>query len=268
MSNSNSSSTETITANLLRLAGYGLLLLALANFGEALVPPRFGQDPVWELSTLTKFSGSSPVPIIGMVLIFYGESTARSSFGKTVIKVLSWLSLLLGVIYIVMLLIGISAAIRINNDNNNQASSVATQQLAQFNTAKENLKNTDDSNLKKAAEFIERQSPNIKLNKENPAELRTQLAAEIAKNENELKTRLADQKARAFRQLVKQSGKSYFEALVSAIVFISIWNQTKWTRSVVKKRKKKGTKSGAASLSDIASAPTLETEETNPETEE
>ncbi len=140
MSNSTSSSTETITANLLRFAGYGLLLLALANFGEALIPPRFGQDPSWELSALAKLAGSSPVPIIGMVLVFYGESTARSPLGKTVLKILSWLSLLLGIIYIVLTLIGISAAIRINNDNNNQASAVATQQLTQFNNAKETLK--------------------------------------------------------------------------------------------------------------------------------
>ena len=115
MSNSSSSSTETITANLLRFAGYGLLLLALANFGEALIPPRFGQDPAWELGALAKLAGSSPVPIIAMVLVFYGESTARSNFGKTILKVLSWLSLLLGIFYILMTLIGISAAIRINN---------------------------------------------------------------------------------------------------------------------------------------------------------
>jgi hypothetical protein len=268
MSNSNSGSTEAITANMLRFAGYGLLLLALANFGEALIPPRFGQDPAWELGTLAKLAGSSPVPIIGMVLVFYGESTARSPLGKTILKILSWLSLLLGIVYIVMTLIGISAAIRINNDNNNQASAVATQQLTQFNNAKENLKNTDDENLKKAAEFIERRSPNIKLNKENATELRTQLAAEIAKGENDARRELEDRKARAFRQLIKQAAKSYFEALVSAVIFIGLWNQTKWTRSVVKKRKKKGAKSDSVSLSDIASAPTLETETTKPETEE
>lgn len=137
---SNSNSTEVVTANLLRFAGYGLLLLTLSNFAEALLPPRFGQDAGWEFSTLGKLVGTSPIPIIGLVLVFYGESTARSALGKNVLKFLSWLSLLLGIFYIGMMLVGISAVIRINNDNTTQANLVSSQQLAQFNTAKENLK--------------------------------------------------------------------------------------------------------------------------------
>ena len=117
MSNPNSNSTEVITANLLRFAGYGLLLLALSNFADALIPPRFGQDAGWEFSTLGKLVGTSPVPIIGLILVFYGEATARSPLGKTILKILSWLSLVLSILFIVMLLIGISAAIRINGDS-------------------------------------------------------------------------------------------------------------------------------------------------------
>jgi hypothetical protein len=264
MSNTNSNSTEVITSNLLRLAGYGLLLLAFSNFGDALFPPQFGKSATWEFSTLGKLVGTSPVPIIGLVLIFYGESTARSTFGKKILKFLSWLSLLLSIFYTVMLLIGISATIRLNNENNTQASFALSQQLTQFNTAKENLKNTNDANLLKAAEFIERQSPNLKLDKGNPTELRKQLEAEIAKNENTIKANIEDGKGRAFRQLVKQSVKWYFEAIVSAFVLFGIWSQTKWTRSANVRRKKKGSKA-PTSLGDIASAPTLDIESSEDE---
>ncbi|NMF59369.1 HpsJ-like protein, cyanoexosortase A-associated [Pseudanabaena yagii] len=256
MSNSNSNSTEVITANLLRLAGYGLLLLALSNFADALLPPKFVQDPTWEFTTLGKLVGTSPVPIIGLVLVFYGESTARSAFGKNILKFLSWLSLLLSIFFVIMLFIGISAAIRINGDNNTQASAVASQQIAQFNAIKENIKNTNDANLKKAAEFIEKRSPNIKLDKNNPAELRNQLEAEITKNEKAIKQNIEEGKNKTFRQLVKQALKWYFEAIVSAFVLFGIWNQTKWTRTN-QRRKKKGSKS-ATSLADVASTPTFE----------
>lgn len=265
MTNTNSNSTEVITANLLRFAGYGLLLLALSNFADALIPPRFGKDAAWEFATLGKLVGTSPVPIIGLVLVFYGESTARSAIAKNVLKFLSWLSLFLSIFYAIFLLIGISAAIRINNDNNTQASFALSQQIAQFNTAKESLKNTNNANLIKAAEFIERRSPNVKLNKSNPTELRKQLEAEILKNENAIKNTVQDSQTRASRQLIKQGIKWYFEAIVSAFILFGIWSQTKWTRTSVR-RKKKGSKN-VTSLSDIASAPTLDVESSNSQEE-
>lgn len=263
MSNPNSNSTEVITANLLRFAGYGLLLLAFSNFADALIPPRFGQDAGWEFSTLGKLVGTSPVPIIGLILVFYGEATARSPLGKTILKFLSWLSLLLSILFVVMLLIGISAAIRINGDNNNQASAVLSQQLSQFNTIKENVKNTNDANLRKAAEFIEKRSPNLKLNKDNPTELRKQIEAEIAKNENAIKQNIQEGQTKAARQLIKQACKWYFEAIVSAFVLFGIWNQTKWTRTNLR-RKKKGGKT-PTSLTDVASTPTFESETSDSE---
>ncbi|BBC24358.1 HpsJ family protein [Pseudanabaena sp. ABRG5-3] len=263
MSNPNSNSTEVITANLLRFAGYGLLLLALSNFADALIPPRFGQDAGWEFSTLGKLVGTSPVPIIGLILVFYGEATARSPLGKTILKILSWLSLVLSILFVIMLLIGISAAIRINGDNNTQASAVLSQQLSQFSAIKENLKNTNDTNLRKAAEFIEKRSPNIKLNKDNPAELRKQLETEIVKSENAIKQNIQEGQTKAGRQLIKQACKWYFEAIVSAFVLFGIWNQTKWTRTN-SRRKKKGGKT-PTSLADVASAPTLENETSDSE---
>jgi hypothetical protein len=264
MSNTNSNSTEVVTANLLRMAGYGLLILAFSNYGDALIPPQFGKDPTWEFSTLGKLVGTSPVPIIGLILVFYGESTARSAFGKKILSFLSWLSLLLSIVYVVMLLIGVSAAIRINSDNEAKASLALSQQLAQFNTAKENIKNTNDANLQKVAELIERQSPNIKLDKSNPTELRKQLDLEITKNEATIKTRIDDGKSQAFKQLIKQAAKWYFEAIVSAVVLFGIWTQTKWTRSTNVRRKKKGSKA-PTSLGDIASTPTLDVESVDSE---
>lgn len=255
---SNTNSNEAITAKLLHFAGYGLLLFSLANFADALIPPRFGQDPAWEFEALRKLVGTSPVPIIGLILVFYGETTARSPFGKTILKVLSWLSLVFGIFFALMLVVGVSAVIRLNNNINTQASFVLSQQVAQFNTAKESLKNTDDRNLQRAAEFIERRSPEIQLDKTNPTVLRSQIEAEILKNEKEIKDRVQNGQDQAFRQLIKQSLKAFFEAIVAAGLLFGIWSQSKWARSKAGiRKKKKGNKSTAASLADITGAPTL-----------
>ncbi len=258
MSNTTSGSNEAITAKLLRFAGYGLLLFSLANFADALLPPRFGQDPAWEFEALRKSVGTAPVPIIGLILVFYGESTARSPLGRNILKALSWLSLVLGIFFSIFLVVGISAVIRINTNLNTQASFVLSQQVSQFNTAKESLKNTDDRNLQRAAEFIERRSPDIKLDKTNPTVLRSQIEAEILKNEKEIKDRVQTGQEQAFRQLLKQSSKAFFEAIVAAVVLFGIWSQSKWARSKnVVRKKKKGGKSSSMSLADVASTPTL-----------
>lgn len=279
---SNSNSKEIITANLLRFAGYGLLLLAFSNFTDALIPPKFGQDAQWEFSTLGKLVGTSPVPIIGLILVFYDELTARSTFGKKVLKFLSWLSLLLSIFYVVMLLVGISAAIRINNDINTQANFALSEQTTKTNKAKEDIENrakedlkkTSDVELLKVAESFERGSPNIKLNKTNILELRSQLETELKnkleaewlKRTNDIKIKVEEGKSKAFRQLIKQAAKSYFEAIVSAFVLFGIWSQTKWTRTPTK-RKKKGS-AISTSLSDVASAPTFEADVFEPKNKE
>jgi len=96
------------------------------------------------------------------------------------------------------------------------------------------------------------------LNKSNPTELRSQLENEIVKNENGVKANVQESQTKAFRQLIKQAAKSYFEALVSAFVFFGIWNQTKWARTNLRRKKKSS--QAPTSLADVASAPTFETE--------
>jgi hypothetical protein len=86
--------------------------------------------------------------------------------------------------------------------------------------------------------------------------LRQQIETEIGKSEERIRSNIQDGQDRAFRQLIKQAGKWYFEAIVSAFILFGIWSQTKWTRTTAVRRKKKGSKT-PTSLGDIAGTPTL-----------
>lgn len=271
----NPSVIEGISPNLLRFVGYGLLFFAVANYAEALIPPRFAQDPNWEFQTLGALVNSAPLPIIGFSLIFFGESKARSPIGKTVLPIVAWLPLLMGLGYLVMMFVGISATLRLNTEISTRVNFVLTQQQTQFETARNNLKVTKDENLPEIAKQLLQRNPAggeaIKENQNNPAELRKQFEGEIQKTEATTRSRIEEDRARTTRQLLKQSVKWNAEALVSSILLIGLWAMTGWARK--KTKKKRGKSAPAMDLSDLTTpVATLpkpsETSETSPEDSE
>lgn len=59
---------------LLRFIGYGLLILTLFDVIYIIVPPLF-MNPAWELQTLGTLVEHTPVPLIGIGLIFLVSGT-------------------------------------------------------------------------------------------------------------------------------------------------------------------------------------------------
>ncbi|MEI6428225.1 MAG: HpsJ family protein [Pseudanabaena sp. ELA607] len=260
----NPSVIEGISPNLLRFVGYGLLFFTLANYAEALIPPRFAQDPNWEFQTLGALVNTAPLPIIGFSLIFFGESKARSPIGRTILPIVAWLPLLLGIGYLVMMFVGISATLRLNTEIATRANFVLTQQQTQFQTAKDNLKSAKDENLTEIAKQLLQRSPSgseaIKENQNNPNELRKQFEGEIQKTESTARSRIEEDRTRTSRQLLKQSLKWNAEALVSSILLIGLWAMTGWSRK--KSKKKRGKSSAALDLSELTATTAAPTETT------
>ncbi|WP_425214137.1 HpsJ-like protein, cyanoexosortase A-associated [Tumidithrix helvetica] len=248
-------SNNDLSASLLRFVGYGLLLLTISNFGDALIPPRF-TDETWVFQTLGSLVGSVPVPILGLVFVFYGESKARTSLGKSITKLLSWLSLLLAIFFIAMMFAGISVTIRINNNNNTEANFQLSRQASQFQQAMNNLKNVSDADLVKGATALQQQNSGVKLDLSNPQALRKQLETEFTKKDAAVKDGIENAKRNAFRRLIKQSVKWNFEALVSAGLFFGIWRITGWARAAQKRKKRPRS---APSLDDLVDLPTTNT---------
>lgn len=226
----NESTKESLALPALRYAGYGLLILTLSNVLDALIPPRFMQ-PVWEIQLVGNLVGTVPVLLIGLVLVFYGDLRARTYLERVILKYFSWLSLILGISYLLLVLLGLSATVRINNDNNNQASLQLSQQVLQLKQAKEQIDKATDADLKKFADTLKSQNSSLKLDANNPAELRQKLTDEIAKNEKTARIQNEENKKRTFLRLVKKSLKWNLEALISGLLLIGIWRVTSWTRS-------------------------------------
>ena len=173
MSKSNVNSKELIPNNLLVLVGSGLLLIGLVNILHIVLPPKFGQDHVWEIVTLGKLVGISPLPIIGLSFIFYGESKwTNLRLDKQVTKFfllqnLSRLSLLLAIGYLSMLLIAANASTRINLLPQTTRNLNLSQKLPQPPPPQDNLANPNDLNSPKDRDLNAMRSPNVGTEKPN-----------------------------------------------------------------------------------------------------
>lgn len=219
--------SEWSSRSLFRWVGYGLLTLAVFDVINILIPPRL-MNPTWEFQTIGALVERVPVPLLGLVLIFYEGANLRGKFEKTVLKVLSWASLVVGVLYLLLIPLALGNTWRINGQNNAQVTAQSSQRLAQIQQIKSQLNNATPQELNNLLSRLSSQgrAPNIG----NSGELKNQLASEIAQAEKTLKAQSETSKKSTRLALLKNSIKWNLGALVSGVLFIHIWYATRWAR--------------------------------------
>lgn len=224
---------EWSSSFLLRLAGYGLLILVLFDLIDIFFPPHF-MDPIWEFQTLGALVERVPIPLLGFVLIFYKEGDIRAKWEPVILKILSWVSLLVGVLFLLLIVLGVSNTLRINNLNNSQIATQAAQQMSQIQRFEEQLDKATDNDLESlfARANAQGKTPNIK----NPQELKNRILTEVDKTEKSLKTQAEAARKDKNLALTKSSFKWNLGALIAGVWFIRIWHATRWARESPKRK--------------------------------
>lgn len=221
-------SNEAQSTFLLRVAGYSLFLLGLFDCIYIFIPANF-TNSAWEFQMIGQIVERVPVPLLGLVLIFYGDDSSRSRLEEIVLKFLSWLALLLGLLFLLLIPLGIVNTWRIDNQNtaqiNNQASARMSQ-LQQIESKLNNAKTQDE--FKQLFSSINSQGLAPKL--ANPGEYKKQLFLELAKAKKTVENQATATKANTRLALLKNSVKWNLGALVSGFAFVWMWHATSWTR--------------------------------------
>jgi hypothetical protein len=134
---------ESLSYPLIPLIGYSFLGLTLFDHINIIYPVKIF-EPSWIVETLGQFSERIPTLWIGLLLVFFRREGFTRKWEIGVLKVLSWLSLLLGIIYLLMIpmLIGNTARVyRLIDTQIDAKSSEQAQKLirakAQVNAAQE-----------------------------------------------------------------------------------------------------------------------------------
>jgi len=214
------------SGSLLRLAGYAMLFLTILDLATIFFPLGF-KDPLWEFQMVGALVERVPVPLLGLVIIFQDKATERE---QTILTLLSRLSLVVGLLFILLVPLGLSATWRINNNNNLGLSTQVSQQLQQIQQRRTLL---DKATPQELDAFFNQLSQRGNLNGvKSPQQLKTQLFAEFSRLEAQVRAQADERRADTRTNLLKNSVKWNIGALVSGIAFILVWKNTRKARPV------------------------------------
>jgi hypothetical protein len=225
-----------LPGTLFRLGGSCLLILAILDFVNTLIPFRLN-DPAWQFQVLADMVERAPVPLLGLILIFYGELTSRAKWEIKALKWLSWGTLVAGIFYLLMIPIGFTSPLSISQQNEAQITAQLTQQVAQIQQLQQEVNRASESELD---DLLRRNNLTRPPEISNSQELRNRLLNEAAATEKALKDQAQTDRQNKRFELIKNSFKWNLGALIIGFVFIRIWQATFWARRGQKQGEGKG----------------------------
>jgi hypothetical protein len=216
-----------------RLIGYTLLLLSLLDYVTILLPPQL-TNIAWEFQAIGQMVDHVWALLLGLVFVFlYGQNTIINIRQMSILKLLSWMSLLIGIIYILLVPLGINNSLTLYKGINNQFTTQETQQQEQLQKINEKLNLTDSPeqlhNLAKNLRIENESAPS-----QSTKELKTKISQRIETAVQDAKISAKATKGQQIKNLIKEALRINLGALISGVCFITFWNMTRWTRIIDK----------------------------------
>lgn len=219
---------ETQTTLLVRLLGYGLLILALIDYVYIIIPPRF-TDPNWELQTIGKLVDNVAILLTGLIFVFYRRQGYIRIREKKFLGFLSWVSLLIGLLYLLIIPLGIADTWRIYYANKAQTAAQLSQQSQRLEQVKNQLNQaTTDEQLKQLIASLTPQGRLSQIN--NTQAFKDQFLTKISQTQQSIKMQADNAQKNQVQTLLKNSLKWNLGALTAGVLFIWIWYSSHWTR--------------------------------------
>lgn len=210
-----------------RMIGYGLLILALFDTIQLFIGPSF-MNPGWELQTMGGLIERVPVPLLGLALVFFGEDYNRSGLEELLLKLLSWLTLLLAVLSLLLIPLGINNTLRINTSTTQQINAQAQQELSLLQQIEEQVQTGTPEQLQTLA--LELNRLGLPVDGQNTEQLRSEILNNIPQAKEQVQAQSQQQIQNQRQNLLKNSVKWNLGALVASVLFFMIWRGTGWAR--------------------------------------
>ncbi|WP_414527352.1 HpsJ family protein [Nodularia chucula] len=214
---------------LLRLIGYFLLVFSLVNYLSLFIPPRF-TNPNWEFQVQGQMVDNIWSILLGLTFVFlFNENSVVKTKQIAILKFFSWVSLFIGIIYILMIPLGINNTQKIYTNANNQFNIQKGQQQKQTVEITQKLQQvTSVEQLGGIAASLNISiDPNLS---QSPEQLKEQISQQIeASAKNTINTASLAKREQSIN-LIKTSIRVNLGSLLSGICLIGIWKLTKWVR--------------------------------------
>jgi hypothetical protein len=218
------------STGILRLVGYSLLLMTVVNL--SFLPIAAQIDLLWQFQTMGAIIEKSPFTLLGMVLIFLGKRSDRTAIEVIWLKVLSWISLMTAVVLMLTIPLNIHNSWQIYHHHNATTDLLLATQEDNIQQFKQHLAaaNSKDEIAAILQQQV-RQTVNIP-DSANIQKLKTDIIANLQNDRDRITIQAEPFRAQKRSLLLKQCLKWNLGALISAILFLMIWNNTEWARSL------------------------------------
>lgn len=219
---------------LFRWLGYGLLLLAFLDFTAILIPLDL-MNPVWEFRSISALVERTPVPLIGLVMVFCGEQDYRHPRERWILKGLTWVTVIIAIGLLALIPLCFVNSIRIHQLKIEEVNRFREGNLALVRQLEDKLNQTnsvEDMQLLLNRGFTNRSPMVLDVNQPLTA-VKTQIPnlLEPVKSDIDRQAQAALKSAKNEQPgLLKQSIKSALGALIAAVICIRIWQSTRWVR--------------------------------------
>lgn len=217
------------SSGMLRLVGYGLLLMAIVDIFFLLIPPQL-MNPLWEFETMGSIIERIPVTLLGMVLVYYGEKSDRAPIETLLLKITSWLSLVASILLLLMIPLSINNGFRIYYQQNAEVNTQFVSQKETIEKYKEQLKIA--SSKEEIQNILQQQAQQkIEIPKSiNSQELKTDILQKLQKNQDTITDQVKSFRTQKRTLILKKCLRWNLGGLISAILFFLIWKSTGWAR--------------------------------------
>lgn len=211
-----------------RSIGYILLILSFIDVVNIFIPFQF-TNPVWEFQMIGALVEHAPLPLIGSILVFFGEVNYRREVEIYLLNFISWAALLAGILFLLLLPLGINNTFRIDNQNRVQITNHSSEKITQIQQIRQVLtKATTNQDINQIIKSLNPQenTPEFK----NPQEVKTKLLSQIGQLEKNTNNQDQTVQNNTHKELIRNSLKWNLGALICSFAFISIWRFTGWAR--------------------------------------
>jgi hypothetical protein len=172
------------------------------------------------------------VPLLAFVLVFSGAEVNRRRWEASLLKFLSWFTLVIGILYLLMVPLGLLNTIRINEINSSQVLSQVDKQVSQIKAVQTQLQTV--SNEAQMQELLQALQKGGLAITPKPGESIETIKKDLSSFMTGAKEKMENQakEARSNQQfaLFKSSIKWNLGAVIAGVWFIGIWRLSEWAR--------------------------------------
>ncbi|MBD2626916.1 HpsJ-like protein, cyanoexosortase A-associated [Trichormus variabilis] len=224
---------ENLSFSLLQLLGYILLIFSLIDYLAILIPPRL-TDPAWEFQAIGQMVDHVWSILLGLTFIFlHNKGSILKPRQLPILKLLSWVSLIIGIFYLLMLPLGINNSLTLYRNINNQFLTQQGQQQEQLQKVIERLKTTNSpQELTNLARILN--LPNENGVSQSPQELKNKISQQIQTVAQNSAATANAAKREQIKNLLKSAVRINLGTVISGVCLIMFWNLTRWIRIIDK----------------------------------